>query len=137
MFPDRGTAVTAVIDSPNEQSRGWVVDVATHRIVREGRRSVEQKEADEMSQWSELNPIEDVKAAAKAVEGSHPRRALREALEKGAELLEPSESDLRVIPIEEDSVSESVEDRSGHRGRSAQAHAHPDARELGKEHQKS
>jgi hypothetical protein len=111
--------------------------VATHRIVRAGRRPAERKETTEMAQWPELNPIEDVKAAAKAVEGSHPGRALREALEKGAELLEPAEADVRVVPIEDDTVSEWVEDRSGATGRPHEAHAHPDARELGKEHQKS
>ena len=128
--------MTAVIDSPNEQSRTWVVDVASRRIVRQGNRP-SKREDGQVSGWDELNPLNDLKAAARVAEGAHPLKSLREALEIGAELLEPAESDLRVIPVDPDSVSESVEDRSAGKGRPMESHPLPDARELGKERQMS
>ncbi len=83
---------------------------------------------------NDSNPLEDVKGAAKLVEGVHPLRALKDALETGAELLEPTESDLRVMEIEPDTVSEVLEGTAGDEAPPRDAHAHLDSRELAREH---
>lgn len=48
-----------------------------------------------------LNPIDDVKGAAKFLRGLHPERQITEALEAAARVLEPGESDLRVVVPED------------------------------------
>ena len=83
---------------------------------------------------NDLNPLEDVTGAAKYVEGLHPLKAIKEALETGAELIEPAEADLRAMEIEQDTVSERPADEAEDARRPNEAHAHPDSRELGREH---
>lgn len=84
----------------------------------------------------ELNPLEDVKGAARLVADLHPVRALKEALETGAELLEPSEADVRAMEIEEDTRTETPAGGPTDVARPREAHAHPDSRELEREHPK-
>lgn len=135
MYLNERFAVTATIDSPNESSRTWMVDVATHRIVRKGRVATPaRRDGGEGMATNDLNPLEDVKGAAKYVEGLHPLKAIKEALETGAELIEPAEADLRAMEIEQDTVSERPADEAGDARRPSEAHAHPDSRELGREH---
>ena len=83
---------------------------------------------------NDLNPLEDVKGAARYVEGLHPLKAIKEALETGAELIEPAEADLRAMDVEQDTVSETPAEEAGDARRPHEAHAHPDSRELGREH---
>lgn len=129
--------MTAVIDTPNESTRGWVVDVATHRIVRKGRvPALARREGSDQMEKQELNPIEDVKGAAKLITESHPLRAIKEALETGAELLEPSEADVRAMEIEPDTRSETPAGGPTDAARPHEAHPHPDSRELEREHPK-
>ena len=82
----------------------------------------------------ELNPLEDVKGAAKLVEGAHPLRAVKEALELGAELIEPSEADVRAMEIDEDSRTETAARGPVDEARPHEAHPHPDSRDLDREH---
>jgi len=83
----------------------------------------------------DLNPIEDLKGAKKLIEDARPLKALKDALTEGAELLDPAESDLRVIEAEPDTVSEIAEPGAHGRSRRPEgAHPRPDPKELGREH---
>ncbi len=126
--------MTAVIDSPNESTRGWVVDVATHRIMRKGVSTAARQDGGDKVSTNELNPLEDVKGAAKLLKDVHPVRAMKEALEKGAELIDPVEADIRAMEIDEDSRNETPAAGPMDSRRPADVHAHPDTRELGREH---
>lgn len=92
------------------------------------------KESEERAR-RDLNPVEDVKGAIKYVEGLHPIEKIKEMMETAAEVLEPSESDLRVVEPEEDTESDVVEEVEAERpARPTDAHPFPDVRELNKEH---
>ena len=82
----------------------------------------------------DLNPIEDVKGAIEYVKHLHPVEELKGAIEAAVNVLEPSESDLRVVDVEEDTVSESPARESEDDERPAEAHPQPDAKALNKEH---
>jgi hypothetical protein len=108
----------------------WVVDLASGRIVRRevllatagrGRAHCKggpwprkeramDKEREEAAR-RDLNPIEDIKGAVEYVENLHPVEKLKDALETAARILEPRESDVRAVRAEEDSESESDEER--------------------------
>lgn len=82
-----------------------------------------------------LNPLEDIKGAARYLKNLNPVEEVKEFLETAARVLEPSESDLRVIEPEDDSgveVPEPLAPEDDPRPR--EAHPMPDARALGKEH---
>lgn len=85
---------------------------------------------------SDLNPIDDVRGAATYVKGLHPLKAITEALETGAELIEPNQADLRALEVQQETVFESTGAEPRDDIRPAEAHAHPDSRELGREHPK-
>lgn len=112
------------------------MDVATHRVVRKGRVSAQvSKEGGHDMDKQDLNPLEDVKGAARYIAESHPLRAIKEALETGAELLEPSEADVRAMEI--DTRSEFPVPGPMDVARPREAHPHPDSRELEREHPKA
>ena len=66
---------------------------------------------------SNLNPIEDIKGAVKFVKNLHPIEEVKEFMETAAKVLEPSESDLRVVEWEEPEVKESAEPTEVERAR--------------------
>lgn len=114
------------------------MDVATHRVVRKGRVSAQvSKEGGHDMDKQDLNPLEDVKGAARYIAESHPLRAIKEALETGAELLEPSEADVRAMEIDPDTRSEFPVPGPMDVARPREAHPHPDSRELEREHPKA
>ncbi|MGE0599701.1 MAG: hypothetical protein AB7J35_11480 [Dehalococcoidia bacterium] len=83
----------------------------------------------------DLNPIEDVKGAVRFVKKLDPIEDIKDFMESAAEVLEPRESDLRVVEPEEDFSSASVGPGThGKGGHPAEAEPWPDARELNKEH---
>lgn len=57
-----------------------------------------------------LNPLDDVKGAASFLKKINPVEEVKEFMEAAARVLEPSESDLRVVEPEEDTRSETVEE---------------------------
>lgn len=122
----------------------WYVEVATGRVVRRERPGRETEptrgeaapaeEAAIMAE-NELDPREDLKAAKEFLEHLNPLKAVKEALEMGAELLDPAESDARAVVPEPETVSEFAEDGpKGRAPRPREAHPMPDAKELEKEH---
>lgn len=121
----------------------WFVERATGRVVRgrpprahtgtAGAAMRPDKEA--IMAEGDLDPREDLKGAKEFLQRLHPLKALREALEEGAEMLDPAEADPRVIVPEQDTVSEMAEDGPGGKPpRPREAHPMPDAKELEKEH---
>ncbi len=129
---------------------GWYVEVATGRVVRKPTPVVPPVrggaywtsrtwEAPPVSKdkdaKSDLNPIEDIKGAVKFVKGLHPIEEVKEFMETAAKVLEPAESDVRVVEPESDTVSELAEpDEHGRPGRPVEASPQPDVRALNKEH---
>ncbi len=123
----------------------WVVDSASHRVVRLTRphRAARQEYPEPEEQprqekrevsLKDLNPIEDLKGAKKLLENVHPLRAVKEALTEGAEFLDPAESDVRVVEPEPDTASDSVTESAPQQRRPEDAHPMPDAKELEGEH---
>jgi hypothetical protein len=132
----------------------WVVDVATGRIVHghllaqptvldgsatlkrhseHGGPVTDDKEREEA--LKDLSPIEDIKGAIRYIKDLDPIEDVKEFMETAVKVLEPSESDLRVVEPEEDSASEQEERRaSEHVNRPAEADPEPDAKALNKEH---
>ncbi len=121
----------------------WFVECATGRVVRGRTGRAHTGEAGAAARPHEetimaegdLDPREDLKGAKEFLKGLHPLKALREALEEGAELLDPAEADPRAIVPEPDTVSEMAEEGPGGKPpRPREAHPLPDAKELEKEH---
>ena len=52
-----------------------------------------------------LNPIEDVKGAIRYIKDMDPLEEVKEFMETAAEVLDPRQSDVRVIRLEEDEDS--------------------------------
>lgn len=127
-----------------EPGTGWYVETATGRVVRRaprgahtgdgGRGDWAAEEAPIMAEH-ELDPREDLKGAKEFIEHLHPLKAVKEAMEKAAELLDPAESDPRAVVPEPDTVSEMAEGGPGGKPpKPREVHPMPDAKELGKEH---
>ena len=119
-------------DFGSDRPGGWYVELATGRVVRKpaavvppARRRAywmtREPEAKRMSTdkdaGSSLNPIEDIKGAVKFVKNLHPIEEVKEFMETAAKVLEPSESDLRVVEWEEPEVKESAEPTEAERAR--------------------
>jgi hypothetical protein len=126
-----------------EHGVAWYVDLATGRVVRRvppeahtgtvGRRLLPREEAT-MAE-NELDPREDLKDAKEFLRHLHPLKAVKEALTEAAELLDPAESDPRVVVPEPDTLSEVAEDGPGGKPpKPRDVHPMPDAKELEKEH---
>ena len=143
--------------APYDQSvrTEWVVDLATGRIHRwvprscagtngsetlnrerakgEGTAMSDDKEREQARK--DLNPIEDIKGAIRYIKDIDPVEKVEEFMETAAKILEPSESDVRVVEPEPDSGSEIEEPgQSGRVSRPAAANPQPDAKALNKEH---
>ena len=108
---------------------GWIVDVVTRRVVRRccPACKIEAAEALRLERM----------AAGGGVEGSEAMKVLKqieEVLETGAEVLEPSESDLRVVEPEEIHPAPPVHARRGRAPIPVSAEVRPSPRELGREH---
>ena len=69
-----------------------------------------EKEEERKRALHDLNPVEDVKGAIEYLKDLDPVEEVKEFLEKAAEILDPRESDVRAIRLEEDSRSE-IEDK--------------------------
>ena len=141
--------MTTLAERPEGRARGWVVDLATRRVIRGNAPArhtpapggyAERVRNDATGghaamSLKDLNPIDDLKGAKKLIEDAHPLKALKEALTEGAEFLDPAEADVRVVEPEPDSASEMEEpDARGRARRPSGAHPWPDQKELGKEH---
>jgi len=110
----------------------WLVDLATGRIFRrnleeacdsspglrtlnatrasgEEVRMSDEKERDQARK--DLNPIEDIKGAIRFIKDLDPIEEVKEFMETAAKVLDPAESDLRVVEPEEDTISELEEKR--------------------------
>ena len=59
----------------------------------------------------DLNPIEDIKGAIRYIKDIDPIEEVKEFLETAAELIEPRQSDLRVVQPEEDEAGEDEAER--------------------------
>lgn len=134
----------------------WVVDVATGRVVRhrpadrctgldgqttlkaqatdwDGTPLTDEKQREQAKK--DFSPIEDIKGAIQFLKALDPIEEVKEFMETAARVLEPSESDLRVIEPQDDSESEMEEHREpGRAVRPDTANAQPDAKALNKEH---
>jgi hypothetical protein len=115
-------------DAP-AHDHGWNVDVATHRVIR--------RECPACA----FDAAEALRLERQAAGfGGEEREAMKvlkqieEALEVGAEVLEPSESDLRVVAPEETHPGPPVHVRHGRDPIPAGAEVRPSPRELGREH---
>lgn len=72
----------------------------------------------EKTPGGDLNPIEDLKGAVKFIKNLDPIEEVKEFMETAARVLEPSESDLRVVEPEEGGKAEATEPgEHGKRGR--------------------
>lgn len=141
--------------SRRQAESDWVVDVATGRVIHRppfvGRAALDAHatldahntaggtpltdEKQREQARKDLNPIEDIKGAIQFVKNLDPVEEVKEFLESAARLIEPSESDLRVIEPEPDVESEMEEpSEQGRASRPADADAQPDAKALNKEH---
>ncbi len=95
------------------RSREWVVDLRSHRVVRrmparlnrEGEDQVTDKKTREQA-LKDLNPIEDIKGAVNYLKHLDPVEDIKEFMETAAEVLDPSQSDVRAVRPREDSHSE-------------------------------
>ena len=130
-------------------ARDWVVDLATHRVRRRGVSVADgwpvrdsKGEVSEMADGKardqarrQLNPIEDIKGAARYLKDLDPIEKIEEFMETAAKVLEPSEADLRLVEVEDDTVSELEEPgERGRRPRPVSANPQPDVKALNKEH---
>ncbi|MEO8540276.1 MAG: hypothetical protein ABI577_11090 [bacterium] len=110
----------------------WVVELATGRVMNRqekrpcvrvdpsrtldgGRKEGEvgrmtDEKAREQAR-KDLNPIEDIKGAIRYIKELDPVEEVKEFMETAAEILDPHQSDVRVIEPEEDSHSSSAEKR--------------------------
>jgi len=70
-----------------------------------------QKDEEHDQALKDLNPIEDIKGALHYLKNLDPIEEVKEMFETAARVLEPSESDLRVVKPEEDTISELEEKR--------------------------
>ncbi len=143
--------------APSERDRPgvWLVDVKTGRVHRRlappcapdpasGTLEVERTESEAIRMTDEkdreqarkdLNPIEDIKGAIRYIKDFDPVEKVEEFMETAARVLEPSESDVRVVEPEDDTESEMEEHRErGDQPRPAEANPQPDVRQLNKEH---
>lgn len=92
-------------------------------------------EKDREQARKDLSPIEDIKGAIRYIKDLDPVEKVEEFMETAARVLEPSESDVRVVEAEPDTVSELEEVReSGDEVKPDEAHPQPDVRQLNKEH---
>ena len=67
-----------------------------------------EKEQERKRALHDLNPVEDVKGAIEFVKDLDPVDEIKDALERAAEVLDPRQSDVRVVRPEEDTRSETV-----------------------------
>lgn len=107
----------------------WIVDVATRRVVRRHCPAC----ALEAAEASRL----ELQAAGSGLEGSEAMKVLKqieEALEQGAEVLEPAESDLRVVLPDETHEAPPAHHHGGKTPIPAGVEVRPSPRELGREH---
>jgi|GEM_PF-4172958 len=111
-----------------EQPGEWVVDLATHRIVRSTPASCREGTKSptlEAGPWAwrntmsddrphekpldDLNPLEDIKGAIRYLKEIDPVEEVKEFMETAAEVLDPRRSDPRVVVPEADTESEILE----------------------------
>lgn len=59
----------------------------------------------------DLNPIEDIKGAIRYIKDMDPIEDVKEFMEAAVEVLDPRQSDVRVVVPEEDTESEMEEER--------------------------
>ncbi len=92
-------------------------------------------EKDREQARKDLSPIEDIKGAIRYIKDLDPVEKVEEFMETAARVLEPSESDVRVVEAEPDTVSELEEVRErGDEAQPDEAHPQTDVRQLNKEH---
>ncbi|MGE3075413.1 MAG: hypothetical protein AB7N24_16780 [Dehalococcoidia bacterium] len=143
--------------SPRSNEPNWVVELATGRIVQRPLRAaagdaiLSPKLAERLSKNEEeirvntekqneqarrdLNPIEDVKGAVRFVKKLDPIEEIKDFMESAAEVLEPRESDLRIVEPEADLSSSTVgPGKHGKGGHPVEVAPWPDAKEMNKEH---
>lgn len=143
--------------APTQRDRPavWFVDLKTGRVYRrdagpcaaggasgtlegpqaesEAIRMTDEKDREQARK--DLNPIEDIKGAIRYIKDLDPVEKVEEFMETAARVLEPSESDVRVVEPEDDTESEMEEPRErGDQARPREATPQPDVRQLNKEH---
>ena len=66
----------------------------------------DEKEREHERALKDLNPLEDVKGAIRYLKDLDPIEEVKEFMETAAEVLDPRQSDVRVVKPEEDTISE-------------------------------
>ena len=124
-----GLARVREADDAPAHEHGWIVEIATRRVIRRRCPACVLEAAEAVRLERE--------AAGLALEASEAMTVLRqieEALEEGAEVLDPAQAGLRVAEPEEVRPGPPARDRGGREPLPASAEVRPSPRELGREH---
>jgi hypothetical protein len=124
-----GLARVREADDVPPHDHGWIVEIATRRVIRRRCPACVLEAAEALRLEHQAT-----RAGAEGREAMKVLKQIEEALEEGAEVLEPAESDLRIVEPEEIHPAPPVHSRRGRDRLPASVEERPTPRELGREH---